>query len=79
MELETLLANHPSYMFYHAARDFGIGGPSIANFGTCAASAQAIGDAMLMLRSGDADAVITGESRQAGPDVAGPPLPARCA
>ncbi|MEK4852137.1 beta-ketoacyl-[acyl-carrier-protein] synthase family protein [Paenibacillus sp. FSL H7-0756] len=60
MELETLLANHPSYMFYHAARDFGIGGPSIANFGTCAASAQAIGDAMLMLRSGDADAVITG-------------------
>lgn len=25
MELETLLANHPSYMFYHAARDFGIG------------------------------------------------------
>ncbi|WP_340023576.1 beta-ketoacyl-[acyl-carrier-protein] synthase family protein [Paenibacillus sp. FSL K6-1096] len=60
MELETLLANHPSYMFYHAARDFGIGGPCIANFGTCAASAQAIGDAMLTLRSGDADAVITG-------------------
>lgn len=60
MDLGTLFANHPSYMYYHAARDFGIGGPCTANFGTCAASAQAIGDAMLTLRAGDADAVITG-------------------
>ncbi|WP_379134438.1 beta-ketoacyl-[acyl-carrier-protein] synthase family protein [Paenibacillus sp. sgz500958] len=59
-ETEKLLTNNPSFMFYHVARAFGIEGPGIANFGTCAASAQAIGDAMLMLRSGDIDAAITG-------------------
>ena len=50
----------PMLLNYYAAKDFGICGPFLCNFGTCAAATQAIGTGMDLLRDGVADLAIVG-------------------
>lgn len=50
----------PSILLYHASHDYHIHGPCMYNLGTCAASAQAIGMAYRMLKTGQIDMAIAG-------------------
>ncbi len=44
----------------HLAAEFGIRGPAFNDLTACAASTQAIGEASMLIRRGDADAMMTG-------------------
>ena len=50
----------PNMVMAHLAGQFGARGPAVNVLTACAASTQAIGEAAMMIRRGDADAVITG-------------------
>ena len=57
---KALMNMNPSLLLYYAAKDFYVNGVSSCNFGTCAASSQAIGDAYHLLKSMTTDIVICG-------------------
>lgn len=57
---EYVLNVNPTSLFYYASKDFNIEGPCFCNLGTCAASTQAIGDSVRLLRNKEVDMMITG-------------------
>ena len=60
LHMNTLMNINPSLLTYYAAKDFNINGICACNFGTCAASSQAIGDSYHLLKNKRADMVICG-------------------
>lgn len=54
------LEQDPNLAASHLAVHFNVQGPSLNTLTACAASTQAIGEAMHMIRHGDADAVVSG-------------------
>ncbi len=59
---ENELEQEPNLAGGHLANLFNAQGPSVNTLTACAASTQAIGEAMHLIRSGDADLMITGGS-----------------
>jgi len=60
MELYSEIEQESNMVVAHLAAEFGVRGPAINVLTACAASTQAIGEAMLLVRRGDVDVVITG-------------------
>ncbi|MBL1219169.1 MAG: beta-ketoacyl-[acyl-carrier-protein] synthase family protein [Planctomycetes bacterium] len=54
------VAQDPNMAVMHLATEFGVTGPSCNCLTACAASTQAIGEAMELIRRGDADVMIAG-------------------
>jgi 3-oxoacyl-[acyl-carrier-protein] synthase II len=50
----------PNLPLWHVAKEYGLQGPSFNCLTACAASTQAIGEAVSVLRSGDADVMFSG-------------------
>jgi len=60
MVLHREVEQESNMVVAHLAGEFGIRGPAYNVLTACAASTQAIGEAVLQIRCGDADAIITG-------------------
>jgi 3-oxoacyl-[acyl-carrier-protein] synthase II len=60
MELYREVEQESNMVVAHLAAEFGVRGPAINVLTACAASTQAIGEATMLIRAGDADVVITG-------------------
>lgn len=60
MELYREVEQESNMVVAHLAAEFGVQGPAFNVLTACAASTQAIGEAVLQIRHGDADVIITG-------------------
>ena len=60
MDRKGEIGQEPNMPLSHIAREFGIRGPACNCLTACAASTQAIGEAVDILRRGDADVMISG-------------------
>jgi len=60
MDLHREVAQESNMVLGHLAAQFGVRGPAFNVLTACAASTQAIGEAMLQIRCGDANVMITG-------------------
>ena len=60
MDKHDEIGQEPNMPISHIAREFGIRGPAFNCLTACAASTQAIGEAVDMLRRGDVDVMISG-------------------
>lgn len=60
MDAEREIEQEPNLTLTHVAGAFGLGGPSFNCMTACAASTQAVGEAVEIIRRGDADAMLAG-------------------
>ena len=60
MDLYREIAQESNMVVSHLAAEFGVRGPGFNVLTACAASTQAIGEAAMLIRRGEVDAVITG-------------------
>jgi len=60
MDLYREVKQESNMVVAHLAAEFGVRGPAVNVLTACAASTQAVGEAAMMIRHGDADAVISG-------------------
>ncbi len=60
MDLYREIAQESNMVVSHLAAEFGVRGPAFNVLTACAASTQAIGEAAMLIRRGEVDAVITG-------------------
>ncbi len=60
MNLNSEIEQESNMVLAHLAREFGARGPAYNVLTACAASTQAIGEACMQVRYGDADVIITG-------------------
>jgi len=60
MDLYREMEQESNMVVAHLAAEFGVRGPAFNVLTACAASTQAIGEATMQIRRGDADAIITG-------------------
>ncbi len=60
MDLYREIEQESNMILAHLAAEFDVQGPSFNDLTACAASTQAIGEATMQIRYGDADAVLTG-------------------
>ena len=60
MDLYREAEQESNMVLAHLAADFGVRGPAINVLTACAASTQALGEAAMLVRHGDAEAVISG-------------------
>jgi len=60
MDLYREVKQESNMVVAHLAAEFGVRGPAVNVLTACAASTQAVGEAAMMIRRGEVDAVITG-------------------